>query len=58
MVKIYQKSIKSFGLKLKNMESNARAVYDNGYIKPKIRKYGDKVYINFLGLNVSEVGLY
>ena len=40
------------------MESNARAVYDNGYIKPKIRKYGDKVYINFLGLNVSEVGLY
>ena len=58
MVKIYQKSIKSFGLKLKNMESNARAVYDNGYIKSKIRKYGDKVYINFLGLNVSDVGLY
>ena len=29
-------------------------VYDDRYIKTKIRTYGDKVYTNFRGLNVLE----
>ena len=39
---------------LKNIELNALPVYDNRYIKTKIRTYGDKVYANFRGLNVLE----
>ena len=39
---------------LKNIELNALPVYDNRYIKTKIRTYGDKVYTNFRGLNVPE----
>ena len=39
---------------LKNIKLNALPVYDDRYIKTKIRKYGDKVYINFRGLNVHE----
>ena len=39
---------------LKNIESNAIPVYDDKYIKTKIRTYGDKVYTNFRGLNVPE----
>ena len=39
---------------LKNIELNALPVYDNRYIKTKIRTYGDKVYANFRGLNVPE----
>ena len=39
---------------LKNIELNAIPVYDNRYIKTKIRTYGDKVYTNFRGLNVPE----
>ena len=38
----------------KNIESNAVPVYDEIYIKTKIRTYGDKVYTNFPGLNVVE----
>ena len=38
---------------LKSIELNALPVYDNRYIKTKIRTYGDKVYANFRGLNVS-----
>ena len=30
------------------------SVYDDRYIKAKIRKYVDKVYTNFCGLNVPE----
>ena len=37
---------------LKNVELNALPVYDDRYIKTKIRTYGDKVYTNFCGLNV------
>ena len=33
---------------------NALPIYDDRYIKTKIRTYGDKVYTNFRGLNVSE----
>ena len=33
---------------------NALPVYDDRYIKTKIRAHGDKVYTNFRGLNVSE----
>ena len=29
-------------------------VYDNRYIKSKIKTYGDKVYSNFRGLNMQE----
>ena len=39
---------------LKNIELNALPVYDDRYIKTKIRTYGDKVYTNFRGLNVPE----
>ena len=39
---------------LKNTELNALPVYDDRYIKIKIRTYGDKVYTNFPGLNVLE----
>ena len=36
----------------KNIVLNALPVYDDRYIKIKIRTYGDKVYNNFRGLNV------
>ena len=39
---------------LKNIKLNALPVYDNSYIKTKIRPFGGKVYINFRGLNVPE----
>ena len=39
---------------LKNTELNALPVYDDRYIKTKIRTNGDKIYTNFRGLNVSE----
>ena len=43
---------------LKNIELNVLPVYDNRYIKTKIRTYGNKVYTNFCGLNVPENGKY
>ena len=39
---------------LKNIELNALSVYDNGYMKTKIRICGDKIYTKFRGLNVPE----
>ena len=39
---------------LKNIELNALPVYDNRYIKTRIRTYGDKVYTNFRCLNAPE----
>ena len=39
---------------LKNIELNALPVYDDRFIKTKVRTYGDKVYTNFPCLNVSE----
>ena len=39
---------------LKNIELDALPVFDNGYVKTKIRPYGDKVYTNFRDLNVPE----
>ena len=33
---------------------NALPVYDDRYIKTKIKIYGDKAYTNFIGLNVPE----
>ena len=39
---------------LRYIESNALLVYDDWYVKPKIRTYGDKGYTNFRGLNVPE----
>ena len=39
---------------LKKIELNALLIYDNRYIKTKIRIYGDKDYTNFHGLNVPE----
>ena len=32
---------------------NTLTVYDDRYTKAKLRTYGDKVYTNFRGLNVS-----
>ena len=37
---------------LKNIRLKASPVYDDRYIKTKIRTYGHKVYNNFRGLNV------
>ena len=51
------KNIKLFELRLKvlkNIELNALPVFDDRYIKTKIRTYGDKVYTNFRGINVPE----
>ena len=39
---------------LKRIELSALPVYDDRYIKTKIRTYGDKVYTNFRGLDVPE----
>ena len=39
---------------LKYSKLNALPVYDNRYIKPKIRTYGDNVYTNLHGVNVPE----
>ena len=39
---------------LKSIELNALSIYDDKYIKTKIRTYEDKVYTNFCGLNVPE----
>ena len=38
----------------KNIKLNALPVYDERYIKTKIRTFGDKVYTNFRGLDVPE----
>ena len=57
MMGSYQKSVRLFGLRLKiqrKIELNVLAVYDDKYIKTKIRTYRDKVYTNFRGLNVPE----
>ena len=40
--------------KLRNIKLNAVPVYDDRYIKIKLRTYGDKVYINFRNLYVPE----
>ena len=39
---------------LTNNELNTLPVYDDRYIKTKIRTYDDKVYTNVCSLNVSE----
>ena len=36
------------------MKLNALPVYDDRYIKTKVRKYRNKVYANCSGLNVPE----
>ena len=51
-MKCYYKSIKTIWTKiedLKNIELNALPVYDDRYMKTKIRTYGYKVYANFRG---------
>ena len=39
---------------LKNIKLNALQIYDDRYMKTKIRAFGVKVYNNFRGLNVPE----
>ena len=39
---------------MKNIESNSLLVYDDRYVKAKIRTYSNKVYTNFHGLHVPE----
>ena len=41
---------------LQNIELDALPVYDDRYMKTKIRTHGGKVYANFRGLNVPEDG--
>ena len=41
----------------KNIELNALPVYDDRYIKTKIRTYSDKVHTKFRGLNVPELDI-
>ena len=45
---------KAIWTNLKNIELNALPVYDDKYIKPKIRTYSNKVHTNFRSLNVPE----
>ena len=40
---------------LKNIELNVLPVYDDRYVKTIVRTFGDKIYTNFLGLNVPEM---
>ena len=42
---------------LKNIEFNTLPVYNNIYMKNKIRTYDDKVYTNFSGSNVPKDGV-
>ena len=42
---------------LKNIELNVLPVYDDRYVKTKIRKCSDKVYTNFHALNVPKDGM-
>ena len=39
---------------LKIIKFNALPVYDDRYIKPKIRAYGNEVYTNFRELNLPK----
>ena len=39
---------------LNNIEFNTLPVYDDRYLKAKIRTYDDKVYTNFCDLNVPK----
>ena len=39
---------------LKNIVMNAFSVYDDSYIKTRIKAYGDKVYTVFCSLNIPE----
>ena len=50
-MKSYKKSRKTIWIKIEdliNIELNGLPVYDNRYIKTKIRRYGDTGYTNFL----------
>ena len=42
---------------LKNIKLDTLPVFDDKYIKAKIRNYDNKVYINFSGLNVPVDGV-
>ena len=42
---------------LRNINLNALPVYDDRYIKSKIRTSGDKVYTNFYSLHLPEDGV-
>ena len=57
--RLWQAIGKTVGTKienLKNIELNDLPVYDDRYIKNKLRPYGDKIHITFWGLNVPEDG--
>ena len=51
------KAIRAKTEDLKNLELHSLQIYDDKYIKTKIRAYSDKFYTNFCGLNVSEDNL-
>ena len=50
MMEIYEKKYEAIWTKLKdlkNIKLNAFLFYEDRYIKPKIRIYGDKIHANF-----------
>ena len=53
----YYKSIWTNIEDFKNIELDFLPVYDNRYIKTKIRTYGDKVYTNIRSFKVSQDGV-
>ena len=42
---------------LQNIDLDILPVYDDGYIKTKMKTYGDKIYTNFRGWNAQENGV-
>ena len=55
-IDLFELRLKTYILKtnLKHIELNALPVYDDKYIKTKLRTYGDRFSTNFRGLNVPE----
>ena len=42
---------------LQNIEFDTLPVYDDRYIKTKIRTYGDKIYTHICGIHMPENGV-
>ena len=48
---------KTISNKIRDLKNNKNNIVDSRYVKSKIRTYGEKVYTNFLGLNMLEDGV-
>ena len=42
---------------MQNIEFDTLPVYDDRYIKTKIRTYGDKIYTHICGIHMPENGV-